>query len=241
MIGKRKIAALVAEFLGTSFLTLLILSVQRSSIGVPFFVAAAAGLTFALICYTVGEYSGGFFNPAITLGLWTARKLSTLTAVAYIVAQFVGAYVAFGLYTYFVNQHLQSVGGHFSGRILAGEAVGTGIFSFALASTVYKKVNLTANSIFAGLALMVGMIAASSASIGLLNPAVALGVKSWVLGTYVLGPVLGAVIGINLYAIVYTDAWSNLNFSSVSAAKSAPVEKTTIKKTTVKKKATKKK
>ena len=55
MFGKRKIATIVAEFLGTGALTLLVLCVQRSTIGVPFFVAAAAGLTIALMVFAVGE------------------------------------------------------------------------------------------------------------------------------------------------------------------------------------------
>jgi aquaporin Z len=73
MFGRRKVATLVAEFLGTGALTLLILSVQRSTIGVPFFVAAAAGLVVALMMFAVGASSGGYFNPALTLGFWTAR------------------------------------------------------------------------------------------------------------------------------------------------------------------------
>ena len=44
MFGKRKIAAVVAEFLGTAALTLLVLSVQHSQVGLTFFVAMAAGL-----------------------------------------------------------------------------------------------------------------------------------------------------------------------------------------------------
>ena len=49
MFGRQKIAALVAEFLGAGVLTLVVLTVQRSSIGLPFFVAAAAGLSIVLM------------------------------------------------------------------------------------------------------------------------------------------------------------------------------------------------
>lgn len=206
MFGRQKIAALVAEFLGAGVLTLLVLSVQRSTIGVPFFVAIAAGLAVTLMSFTVGGTSGGHFNPAISIGFWTARRITTLRTIVYVVAQLLGGYAAYGLYTYFVGNHLQSVGGHYSGKILVAEAVGTGIFGFAFAAAVYRDASRAVAASFVGLGLMIGIVAASSASIGLLNPAVALGARAWVWGTYVLGPILGAIIGINLYALLFTES-----------------------------------
>lgn len=206
MFGRQRIATLVAEFLGTGVLTLLILSVQRSTIGVPFFVAMAAGLTLALMMFALARTSGGHFNPAITLALWTARKVATVPAVLYIVAQLLGGYAAYSLYTYFVNSPLQDVGGEFSGRILVAEAVGAGIFAFGWAAAMYQGFTRATTAAVSGLAYMIGIVAASSAAIGLLNPAVAFGVKAWVLGTYVLGPILGAIIGMNLYGLLFAKA-----------------------------------
>lgn len=205
MFGKRKSAMLVAEFLGTGALTLLVLTVQRSTIGVPFFVASAAGLIVVLMSLAVGGVSGGYFNPALTIGLWSARKVTTARAVIYIAAQLLGAWAAYYLYTYFVKTSLQPVGGHYTGRILVAETVGTAIFTFGFASAVYQGFNRAVTATVAGLSLMLGIVAASSAAIGLLNPAVALGVRAWVWGTYVLGPVLGALIGVNLYALLFAE------------------------------------
>lgn len=235
MFGRRDIATWVAEFLGTGALTLLVLSVQRSTIGVPFFVAAAAGLVVALMSFAVGGISGGYFNPALTLGFWTARKLSTMKAVLYLAVQFLGAWGAYYLYTYFVKNSLQPVGGHFTGRILVAEAVGTGLFSFGVAAAVYQGFSRAVTASFAGLALMLGIIAASSASIGLLNPAVALGVRAWVWGTYVLGPVLGAVIGVNLYALLFAEPEKATAGASAKVASVISAPKST-KKTAAKKK-----
>lgn len=209
MLEKRKIAALVAEFLGAGVLTLLVLTVQRSTIGVPFFVAIAAGLSIVLMGFAVGGVSGGHFNPAISIGLWTARKLTTLRTILYVAAQLLGGYAAYLLYTYFVGNALQSVGGQYSGKVLVAEAVGAGIFGFAFAAIVFKDYSRPVKASFAGLGLIIGIIAASSASLGLINPAVALGVKAWVWGTYVLGPILGAIIGINLYALLFAEAGSS--------------------------------
>jgi aquaporin Z len=209
MLERQKIAALVAEFLGAGVLTLLVLSVQRSTIGVPFFVAVAAGLSIVLMGFTVGGISGGHFNPAISIGLWTARKITTIRTILYVAVQLLGGWAAYGLYSYFVSNSLQSVGGQYSGKVLVAEAVGAGIFGFAFAAIVFKDYSRPVKASFAGLGLIIGIIAASSASIGLLNPAVALGVKAWVWGTYVLGPVLGAIIGINLYALLFAEAGSS--------------------------------
>lgn len=230
MFGRQKIAALVAEFLGAGVLTLLVLSVQRSTIGVPFFVAIAAGLAVVLMSFSVGDTSGGHFNPAISIGMWTARRITTLRTILYIAVQLLGGYAAYALYTYFVNNHLQSVGGHFTGRILVAEAVGTGIFGFAFAATVYQGFSRAVTASFAGLGLMIGIVAASSASIGLLNPAVALGVRAWVWGTYVLGPILGAIIGINLYALLFTEAGASNLATAVSSTSSTTKKSKTAKK-----------
>jgi len=229
MFGKRKSAMLVAEFLGTGALTLLILTVQRSTIGVPFFVAAAAGLVFAMMVLTVGAVSGGYFNPALTLGLWTARRVSTARAVVYIAAQMLGAWAAYYLYTYFVKTSLQPVGGHYTGRILVAETVGTALFTFGFASAVYQAYTWSTRAFVAGLSLMLGTIAASSASIGLLNPAVALGARAWVWGTYVLGPVLGAIIGVNLYALLFAGPETVGRVATAGAAAPVATRKTSAK------------
>jgi len=223
MFGKRRAAAVVAEFLGTGALTLLILSVQRSTIGVPFFVAIAAGLTVALMMFAFSDVTTGFFNPATTLAMWTARKLTAFAGISYIAAQMLGAWGAYALYKYFSNAPLQAVGGHYSTRILIAEAVGTAVFAFGFAAAVYQRYSAAVTASFAGLAFMLGIVAASSASIGLLNPAVALGIHSWVWGTYVLGPVLGAIVGVNLYDLLFAAEGESTNLLALTNASGASV------------------
>ena len=239
MFGRQKNAALVAEFLGTGVLTLLILSVQRSTIGVPFFVATAAGLTFILMSFAVGRASGGYFNPALTLGMWAARQVSTVTAALYILVQVLGAWAAYGLYIYFVNNSLPEVGGKYDGHVLAAEAVGAGILAFGFAAAMLQGASRAVTATFGGLALMLGMVAASTASIGVLNPAVAMGIRAWDIwgsmgwATYVLGPVIGAVVGTSLYAYLFMEPAA----AKAKAATAAPA----AKKTTAKKKTSRKK
>jgi aquaporin Z len=227
MFGRQRIATLVAEFLGTAALTLLVLTVQRSTIGVPFFVASAAGLIVIMMSFALGGTSGAHFNPAITLGLWTARKVETLVAVLFIAAQMLGGWGAYYLYKYFVNNPLQPIGGHFTGRIMVAEAVGTALFAFGFAAALYQGFTRAVTSSFSGLAYMLGILAASSASIGLLNPALALGARAWVWGTYVLGPVVGAIIGVNLYALLFAEPAAAVARVSApaAAAKKRPAAK----------------
>ena len=72
-----------------------------------------------------------------------------------------------------------------------------------------------------------GILVASTASNGILNPAVALGIRSWNF-VYVAGPVLGAIIGMNLYAQLFADRPTRVKSASIT------------KKTVAKKKTTKK-
>ncbi|MBW8725211.1 MAG: aquaporin Z [Inquilinus limosus] len=60
-------------------------------------VAAAFGLTVLTGAFALGRISGGHFNPAVTVGLWSAGKTSTSDVVPYVIAQVVGAIIAGGV------------------------------------------------------------------------------------------------------------------------------------------------
>ena len=205
MFGRNKVAMLVAEFLGTGVLTLVFLAVQRSTIGIAYFVALAAGLTVAALTYTFSLVSGGHFNPAITIGSLLTRRVKVLAAVAYVVAQLLGAWAAYGVYTYFVNSSLQQIGGHFTWRVMVAEAVGAFIFAFIWAAAAAQRLNAAV----AGVGYTLGILVASVASIGFINPAIAMGARAWNVfgsmgwGTYAAGPVVGGLVGFALYELLF--------------------------------------
>ena len=242
MFGRRKLAMLVAEFLGTGILTLVFLSVQRSTIGVPYFIALAAGLTAAMALFVLGSVSGAHLNPAVTLALWTARKVGTLTGALYIVVQLLGAWAAYGVYTYFVNSSFQPIGGHYTGRVLVAEAVGTMVLALGWASVAYRQWVASSQAAVVGVAYALGIIVAAAAGIGIANPAVALGSRAWEIwgsmgwGTYVLGPVLGAVIGVNLYGLLFAPAEALVEAPAAAtaapAATAKPAKRTTARRKT---------
>lgn len=92
-----------AEFFGTFWLTFggcgaAVLSAAFPELGIGFLgVAFAFGLTVLTMAYAVGHISGGHFNPAVTLGLWSARRCASRHVLPYIVAQVVGAILAAGV------------------------------------------------------------------------------------------------------------------------------------------------
>lgn len=223
MFGRRKVAAVVGEFLGTATLAFTVLDVSRSTIGIPYFVALAAGL--AVVVVGLSFATDVHLNPALTLALWTARRVKTLTAVVYIVAQFLGAWAAYGLYKYFVHGTVQHVSSGYQARILIAEAVGAFVFTLVASAVLYEKIWGYRRALVVGIAYTVGVLVASAASNGFINPAVALGSNSWGWGTYALGPVLGAILGVNLYALLFSTSEKVAAAASTSKAKTSSKKK----------------
>jgi aquaporin Z len=89
-----------AEFFGTFWLTFggcgaAVLDAAYPSLGIGFLgVAFAFGLTVLTMAYAVGHISGGHFNPAVTLGLWSAGRCANKHVAPYIIAQVLGAIAA---------------------------------------------------------------------------------------------------------------------------------------------------
>jgi aquaporin Z len=94
---------LTAEFLGTLWLVLggcgsAVLAAAFPGVGIGLLgVSFAFGLSVLTMAYAVGHVSGGHFNPAVTVGLCTARRFLAKDVIPYIVAQLAGAIVGAGI------------------------------------------------------------------------------------------------------------------------------------------------
>jgi glycerol uptake facilitator-like aquaporin len=197
MFNRVGVAPLVAEFLGTAMWALVAL-VMSETTAVSYFIATSVAVALALSYMFFSTVSGGHFNPAVTFGMWTARRLSSVRTVTYIVAQLLGGLAAWQLYQYFIGHNLPVKSANFDGKILLAEAVGTMILAMGFSAAVYKTFTALEAALTVGGALFVGILVAATASSGYLNPAVALGLRSfsW---AYILGPLVGGLVGVNLY------------------------------------------
>ena len=57
-------------------------------------IALAQGLAIGVMVTSLGHISGAHFNPAVTIGFWVSRKISTFETLAYWASQLAGAVAA---------------------------------------------------------------------------------------------------------------------------------------------------
>ena len=215
---------LFAEFLGT--FALIFFSVGAicadqylRSAGQPAFgvlgVAIASGLTYAIMVSAVGHISGGHLNPAVTVGFWVTRRLNTLQALFYWIAQLLGAVAA----TYVLIAIAPDTVWSSAGRgimLLASdftrlhamllESVMTFFLVFVVFATfVDARGALSKMSAFAvGLTVTVGVLFGGPFTGAAMNPARAFGpalaARYWANhGVYWVGPLLGGVLAAVIY------------------------------------------
>lgn len=88
----------IAEFIGTFALVLIGcgavaisgLGSEQSAIAI-FGIAAAFGLTIVAMAYGIGQVSGCHINPAVSLGVLVAGRMTTSDFITYVIAQVLGA------------------------------------------------------------------------------------------------------------------------------------------------------
>jgi aquaporin Z len=209
----------LAELIGTG--VLVFVAVGSAVIGGKEIGVLGVGLTFGLVLvalvYAIGSVSGCHVNPAVSIAMLVAGRMSLKDAVGYIVAQCIGAVIAAGL--------LLAVASGKAGYSLAVNGLGQngyGIASpmgYSLAACALAEILLTAMFVFVifgalskdapkgfagipigialGLANIVG-IPVTNASI---NPARSLGPAVFVGGTalaqlwlFIVAPVIGGIL-----------------------------------------------
>lgn len=200
-INRATVAPLLGEFLGTGLLALVALVLSETT-AVSYFIGTSVALALGVAYLMFSGISGGHFNPAVTFGMWTARRVSTLRTVAYIVAQLLGGLGAWWLYNYFTHHHIQTKPVTYSFAVLLAEAVGALVLTMGFAAATNRMVGALESAWTYGTALFVAIIIASTASAGVLNPALALGMRyyNWL---YYVGPLAGGLVGANLYLYLF--------------------------------------
>lgn len=111
----RGASAYAAEFIGTLLLVFAIGSAasSNSEAGLGYTNFAVIGLVHAfaltVLIASFGRFSGGHFNPAVTVALLALKKISPANAIGYIFVQFLGAVAAAGLLWVAYTPDLQTI------------------------------------------------------------------------------------------------------------------------------------
>src|SRR5215469_11401020 len=210
-----------AEFFGTLWLVLggcgaAVLAAGFPNLGIGFLgVAFAFGLTVLTMAYAVGHISGGHFNPAVTIGLWSAGRCANKHVIPYIVAQVVGAvFASWVLWTIASGKPGWVPGGFASngyGDLSPGkysleacfitEVVMTFFFLFIIIGTTSKGAATGFAGIPIGLALTLIHLVSIPVTNTSVNPARSTGPALFAGGEYIaqlwlfwLAPIIGAVV-----------------------------------------------
>jgi aquaporin Z len=84
----------LVEFLGTMFLVFVIFATNNY---------LAIGAALALCVFLGGPVSGGAFNPAVAVGMYSAGKLATPDLLPYIIVEILGGLAGYESYKRIVN------------------------------------------------------------------------------------------------------------------------------------------
>jgi len=193
---------------------------QLGGLGDWFAIGITFGIVIAAVIYALGRVSGAHINPAVTIALWATKRFPSGDALAYIIAQCMGAVAGSLLFFLSVGMDAVTIGGLGATAPFPGIGYGQAILIEAIATFVLMlvimgvAVDRRAPPGFAGLIIgltVAGMITmAGNISGASLNTARTFGpyVMDFVLGgsnlwmyfpIYILGPVIGAVVAAVFY------------------------------------------
>jgi glycerol uptake facilitator-like aquaporin len=79
------------EFLGSAFLVYVFFAASK-------YLAFANGLALAIATILGGPISGGAFNPAVAITLYSAGRIGKVDVCAYILAETIGGLLGYFLY-----------------------------------------------------------------------------------------------------------------------------------------------
>ncbi len=189
-------------------------------------VALAFGLSLLAMVYTIGPISGCHINPAVTLGVLLAKKIGARDAIAYMIAQIIGALIGAAVVLFVANSvpggydaataglGANGFGAHSPGQYSMGAAfVAEVVLTMFLVLTVLGSTDIKAPVGFAGVAI--GLVLTLIHLVGIpitntsVNPARSIGpavfVGGWALQQlwlFILAPFIGAAVAAVVYGAI---------------------------------------
>jgi len=210
--------ALVAEFIGT--FTLIFIGVgsivadhlSGGKVGLTG-IALAHGLAIGVMVSATAAVSGGHLNPAVTIGLWSAKKIDTPNAVGYVMVQCLGAVFASFLLTLAVpadaltavGMGIPALGPGISPMMgLVTEIILTFFLVFVVYGTGVDARAPKCGGLFIGLTITLDILMGGPISGAAMNPARYIGPallggglqNAWI---YWVGPIAGGVLAAQIY------------------------------------------
>lgn len=184
------------------------------AIGMAFAIAVAGSF------YIFGHISGSHINPAVTIALWSVRRLPGKDVIPYIISQLTGGTLGSILFVGVVGTRAATIGGCGATALFPGISYAQGIFNeiiitfflmlAIMALAVYNRRSTNFAGLIIGLVVAAGITTAGNISGASFNPARTFepyiantlfgGPNLWIqFPIYVIGPVIGAVLAAFTY------------------------------------------
>jgi len=183
-------------------------------------VAITFGLIVMGMIYAFGDISGAHMNPAVTIAFAYAKKFSWKEVPAYVLAQFIGAFLASGILLYLFPES-QTLGATLPGLSAMKVFILEIILSFFLmvviinVSTGSKEIGVVAGIAIGSVVLLEAMFAgpvtgASMNPARSIAPAVVSGnlADIWI---YIFAPIIGCLLAVVSCKTVKDDACCDQN------------------------------
>lgn len=224
---------LAAEAFGTFWLVFggcgsAVLAAGFPSLGIGFAgVSLAFGLTLLTMVYAIGPISGCHINPAVTIGLWAAKRFPAREILPYWIAQVVGGLVAgavlfaiasgkagFDVHAGFAGNGYgaHSPGGYAMTAAIVAELVLTFMFLFVILGSTEPRAPAGFAGIAIGLALTLIHLISIPVDNTSVNPARSTGVALFAGGDFIaqlwlfwIMPLAGAAVAGFVYSAVFAE------------------------------------
>jgi len=225
----------VAELLGTFCLVLFgcgaaviaganVPGVGASGIGL-LGISLAFGVSVVVMAYTIGPISGCHINPAISISMMAAGKLSVKDTIGYVISQCLGAIAASGVLYLLASGNsgfsmgeyalgANGWGADYLGKFSTESAfIGEAVFTFLFLIVIFGTTAKRANPAFAGLAIGLSLVLIHLVLIPItgtsVNPARSLGPALFAGGKalsqlwlFIVAPIVGGLVAAGFYKLL---------------------------------------
>ncbi len=181
-------------------------------------VAFAFGLSVVAMAYTIGKISGCHINPAITLGMWLSKRMSSKDAGMYMIFQVIGAIIGSAILYILAKDSASTTtltGANGYTQVMPAFIAET-VFTFIFLLVVLGSTSKGANSSLAGLAIGLSLVLIHIVCIPItgtsVNPARSIGPAIFEgaqalsqLWLFIVAPFLGAALAALVWKVIDTE------------------------------------